>query len=178
MMETPHHRGFWPPHGSWFVVLPPSFLTGIRFTAALILLMNSAGAAWRLPIFFVACITDLLDGLAARLLSSETRVGALMDASADFALVVAILLILIWEGLVSPLFVCLIVFCFAQFVAAKPRVGSDLLGKHIGTILFVALFVALAMPVGWVVWWSSLMASCYILASLVERWLPDTWSTP
>jgi hypothetical protein len=88
------------------------------------------------------------------------------------------LLILIWEGLVSPLFVCLIVFCFAQFVAAKPRVGSDLLGKHIGTILFVALFVALAMPVGWVVWWSSLMASCYILASLVERWLPDTWSTP
>jgi phosphatidylglycerophosphate synthase len=177
-METPYHRGIWPPHGSWFAVLPPSFLTGIRFTAALILLMNNAGAAWRLPIFFVACVTDLLDGAVARLLSSETRVGALVDASADFALVATVSLILTWEGLLSPLFVCLIIFAFAQFVAAKPRVGSDPLGKHIGTILFIAMFVALAMPVGWVAWWSSLIASGYILSSLVERWLPATRSAP
>jgi phosphatidylglycerophosphate synthase len=177
-METPRHRSFWLLHGSWFTVLPPSFLTGIRFAAALVLLMNSIGIVWRLPIFFVACATDLLDGVVARFLCSETRVGALMDASADFALVMTVSLILTWEGLLSPFFVYLIVFTFAQFVATKPRVGSDPLGKHIGTILFVALFAALAMPVGWVVWWSSLIASGYILASLVERWLLATRFTP
>jgi phosphatidylglycerophosphate synthase len=177
-METPHHRGSWLLNGSWFAILPPSILTGMRFTGALLLLMNNAGVAWRLPIFFLACITDLLEGVVARLLSSESRVGALLDASADFALVVTVSLMLTWESLLSPLFVYLIVFTFAQFVATKPRVGSDPLGKHIGTILFVALFVALAIPVGWVVWWSSLIASAYILASLVERWLPATRSPP
>ena len=101
-----------------------------------------------------------------------------MDASADFALVVTVSLILTREGLLSPLFVYLIVFSFAQFVAAKPRVGSDPLGKHIGTVLFISLFVALAMPVGWVVWWSTLMASVYILASLADRWLIATRLAP
>lgn len=101
-----------------------------------------------------------------------------MDASADFALVVTVSLILTREGLLSTLFVYLIVFSFAQFVVAKPRVGSDRLGKHIGTVLFVALFVALAMPVGWVVWWCSLMASGYILASLVDSWLIATRLAP
>ena len=79
---------------------------------------------------------------------------------------------LTWEGLLSPLFVYLIVFAFAQFVAAKPRVGSDPLGKHIGTILFVALLVALAMSVGWVALWSSLMGfrvySCLLSREMVS----------
>jgi CDP-diacylglycerol--glycerol-3-phosphate 3-phosphatidyltransferase len=177
-METSHHRSSWLLPLSWFAVLPPFLLTGLRFMAALLLVMNNAGVAWRLPIFFFACLTDLLDGAVARLLSSETRVGALMDASADFALVVTVSLILTREGLLSTLFVYLIVFSFAQFVVAKPRVGSDRLGKHIGTVLFVALFVALAMPVGWVVWWCSLMASGYILASLVDSWLIATRLAP
>jgi phosphatidylglycerophosphate synthase len=171
-MKTPHRRDSWLLHGSWFTILPPSLITGIRFTTALSLLISDAGAAWRLPIFFVACTTDLLDGMVARLLNSETSVGARFDAFADFALVVAASSILTREGLLSPFFVYLIVFTFAQFLAAKPRVGSDPLGKHIGTILFIALFIVLAIPVGWIALWSSLVASGYILAYLAARWLP------
>jgi len=152
-------------------MLPPSLLTGARFVAVPLLLTGGAGAAWRLPIFVVACATDLLDGVAARRLGSETHLGSTLDAFADFLLVATVSSILTFEGLLSPLFVVLIVLVFAQFVVARPRIGSDPLGKHIGTILFVALGVMLAVPVGWVALWSSLLASGYILASLAARWL-------
>jgi phosphatidylglycerophosphate synthase len=152
-------------------MLPPSLLTGARFAAVPILLSSDA-SAWRLPIFVAACLTDLLDGLVARRLISETLLGYMLDAIADFLLVALISYMLTIEELFSPLFPALIVFAFAQFVIAKPRAGADPLGKHIGTVLFVALGVVLAEPVAWVALWSSLVASGYIVASVAARWLP------
>lgn len=152
-------------------MLPPSLLTGARFVAVPLLLSGGVWAAWRLPIFIVACATDLLDGVAARRLGSETRLGSMLDAFADFLLVATVSSTLALEGLLSPLFVVLIVLAFTQFAVARPRAGSDPLGKHIGTILFVALGVTLAEPVEWVALWSSSIASGYILASVAARWL-------
>lgn len=157
-------------------MLPPSLLTGARFAAAPILLVGGA-SAWRLPIFAFAFATDLLDGIVARRFSSVTSLGSKLDAFADFLLVAAVSYALMGEGLFSPLFVALMVFAFAQFVAAKPRASSDPLGKHIGTVLFVALGVVLAEPVRWVALWSSLTASVYIVASIAARWLVKKSST-
>ncbi|MCX6649654.1 MAG: CDP-alcohol phosphatidyltransferase family protein [Candidatus Bathyarchaeota archaeon] len=151
-------------------MLPPSLLTGARFAAVPLLLFGGA-SEWRLPVFLVACATDLLDGMVARRLGSETRLGSKLDALADFLLVATVSSFLTLEGLLSPIFVALIVFAFTQFLVAKPRKGADPLGKHIGTILFVVLGVILAVPAGWVALWSSLLASGYILVSLAARWL-------
>lgn len=151
-------------------MLPPSLLTGARFVAVPVLLAVGAPEL-RLPIFVAACVTDLLDGVVARRLGSETRLGSRLDALADFLLVASVSSLLASEGLLSPLFVALIVLAFAQFVAVKPRAGADPLGKHIGTVLFVALGVTLAEPVWWVAQWSSLVASGYVVASISARWL-------
>ena len=63
----------------------PNALTVARFLLAPVFLWlylqgNEDGA---LIAFVVAAATDALDGLAARLLRQQTRLGAFLDAAAD-----------------------------------------------------------------------------------------------
>ncbi len=163
------------PRPSWgrvFLLLPPSLLTGTRLVLAPIFLFLPAGDGIRLYVFVFACVTDLVDGILARRLGSTTRVGSLIDAFADFALVGVVSIVLASEGLVAPLFVALIIVAFAQYALTEPRRGSDPLGKYIGTVLFFSLIIILAHPIPLVAGVSSLAASVYIVASLVLRWLP------
>jgi phosphatidylglycerophosphate synthase len=154
------------------LLFPPSLLTGARLALTPLFLLLPADDGSRLPLFLLACATDLLDGVLARRLSSSTRIGSLIDAFADFALVSVVSSILAWEGLLSPLFVALIIVAFAQFALTEPRHRSDPLGKHIGTVLFFSLGITLAHPSLWVAGVSSLASSAYIFASLALRWLP------
>ncbi len=158
-------------------MLLPSLLTAARLAAVPLFLADGRWEEWRFPVFAAACVTDLLDGFAARRLGSETRLGSTLDALVDFLLVAAVSYSLVLDGLLSPLFVALIVFAFAQFAVGGSRPGSDQLGKHIGTILFLALGVTLAEPATWVAQWSSLMAAGYMLVSVTVRWLPRSSSS-
>jgi len=144
----------------------PSLLTSTRLLITCVLLARLGSGGWGLPLFSLACLTDALDGWAARRLHWETRAGSLLDASADFALVASTSAFLAWRRLAPAWFPALIVLCFARFILARPGPGRDPLGKHIGTVLFVALGLVLAIPAPFVSAWSTGVASCYMIVSM------------
>ncbi len=149
----------------------PSILTSTRFMATPLLLIQLQSGSLGVPIYIYACATDLLDGIIARRLHAESILGSMLDAFADFGLVAGVSAYLISVGLISPWFLALILLAFTQFVAAKPVPGSDPLGRHIGTVLFISLGLSLMYPTTWFVWWSTLVASGYVVASLALRWV-------
>jgi cardiolipin synthase len=57
---------------------------------------------WALVIFFVAGVTDLFDGLIARLTGEKTTLGAWLDPMADKLLLVTMFVILTVPGLGDP----------------------------------------------------------------------------
>ncbi len=153
-----------------FASTAPSILTITRFMATPLLLIQLKSGTLGVPIYICACVTDLLDGVLARRLRVETVVGSMLDASADFTLISGAAAYFIGVGLLSPWFLGLVILAFAQFVVAKPKPGSDPLGRHIGTVLFISLGIVLIYPVHWFAWWSTLVASGYIVASLILKW--------
>jgi cardiolipin synthase len=61
---------------------------------ALVIVLDYGYYGWALTIFFIAGITDALDGLFARLRRERTRLGAMLDPLADKLLVTASLIML------------------------------------------------------------------------------------
>lgn len=148
-------------------LLLPSLLTLTRLFITYVLCTHLIAGGWGFPLFSLACLTDVFDGWVARQFHSETSFGSLFDVFADFILVVSTSVFLIWRHLISLWFLGLIVFAFVRFIIAKPRPECDPLGKHIGTVLFVSLGLILALPVPFLSAWSTAIASCYLIASMV-----------
>ena len=154
---------------SLFLLLP-SFLTSTRLFITCILCIQLIAGGWGFPLFSLACLTDIFDGWVARRFRSETSLGSLFDAFADFTLVLTTSAFLVWRQLISPWFLGLIVLAFIRFILTRPRPGCDPLGKHIGTVLFISLGLILVSPVPSLSAWSTAIASCYMVVSMV-------WST-
>ncbi|HIH88444.1 TPA: CDP-alcohol phosphatidyltransferase family protein [Candidatus Bathyarchaeota archaeon] len=153
-----------------FLLCLPSLITSTRLFITYNLVLVLSGGGWGVPIYALACLTDLFDGKVARLLHSETGFGAVFDASADFLLIFSTSAILSLRGLVSPWFLCLISYSFASFILSERKPVADPLGKHIGTVLFVAIGVVLVYPIQFVATWSTIVASSYIGASMALRY--------
>jgi cardiolipin synthase len=73
-------------------------LTILRMGLAplLIVLVLGGHLGWALAVFVVAGLTDLLDGLAARLGGQKTDLGAMLDPVADKVLLTACFIALTW----------------------------------------------------------------------------------
>ena len=82
------------------VVNVPNTLSALRVVLAPVFLwLYAAGDTDdALLVFAIAATTDVLDGLAARVLHQHTRVGALLDAGADKLLTTCALVALAWRG--------------------------------------------------------------------------------
>ncbi len=82
----------------------PNILTLFRFGMVplfiFMVLQNSAFGA--LLVFFLASLTDVLDGFAARTWRMRTKIGMLLDPLADKALMVTAFVLLSLKGLNSP----------------------------------------------------------------------------
>jgi phosphatidylglycerophosphate synthase len=167
-----------PRLGYDFAVLAPNLLTFARVLSVPVIVYDLLAGGSGLTLYLFACISDLLDGALARRLSGETRVGSTFDACADFLLVFGVSATLYQRGLLPIWFLILIALTFAQFLFVKPRSGSDPLGKHIGTILFIALGAILFQPAPWVALWSTLLSFGYIVASLSVRWVRTDSNRP
>lgn len=92
----------------------PNYLTWLRvFLIPIIVLLMSSGckcsAKAALIVFFVAAISDFLDGYLARLWKVESDFGRVMDPVADKVLVAAILIMLTAEHFISAIPVVLII---------------------------------------------------------------------
>jgi cardiolipin synthase len=75
-------------------------LTLLRMGLAplLVVLVLSGERAWALAVFVIAGITDLLDGLIARLGRQQTTLGAMLDPVADKILLSSSFVALTWSG--------------------------------------------------------------------------------
>jgi cardiolipin synthase len=87
-----------PPDAGPFTV--PNALTGLRLALAPVFLWLYASGDVRhaLPVFAVAAASDLVDGLAARLLRQHSRLGEILDPIADKLLAFCALVALAWAG--------------------------------------------------------------------------------
>ena len=93
----------------------PNTLTVARvaLTALMIVCLLLGGAAWAwisLFLFCIAALTDMLDGRLARAGNIVTNFGKFMDPLADKILNYSAMILLIPEGLVSPVAVVIILF--------------------------------------------------------------------
>lgn len=68
----------------------------------LVVLVLDREMAWALAVFFIAGITDLLDGLIARLGHQQTTFGAMLDPVADKVLLSSAFIALTWAGGLAP----------------------------------------------------------------------------
>ena len=160
-----------PRIGHGVAVALPNLLTLARLVSIPFIVWSLLGGACVFIPYALACVSDLLDGALARRLGGETRVGSVLDTSTDFLLIFGVSATLYVKGLLSVSFLALVLVAFAQFVA-RPRVSCDPLGRHIGTVLFIAIGVTVLEPSLFVALWASTVASAYIVAALILRWLP------
>ncbi|HEU5377103.1 MAG TPA: CDP-alcohol phosphatidyltransferase family protein, partial [Ktedonobacteraceae bacterium] len=107
-----------------------------------------------LAIFLCGIATDILDGLIARRTGTQSKLGQIADAEADFCLSLSLIIILLqngvlpfWVGLVMLFrFVIPLVVALLSYLAfAHPvRFGSTLWGKYAGLAQCLYFLVLLA----------------------------------
>jgi CDP-diacylglycerol--glycerol-3-phosphate 3-phosphatidyltransferase len=142
----------------------PNLLTYLRILAVpavVLCLMTIEGHSarwWALTVYVVACITDWLDGYLARVWHQQSALGRMLDPIADKLLVGTTLLMLTSDNTIDRLHVvaAVIILCreilvsgLREFLAElRVRVHVTQLAKWKTTVQMIALGVLLAGPAG------------------------------
>ncbi len=94
----PGRAGGGPPDAGPYTI--PNAITALRLVLAPVFLwLYATGDVRRaLPVFAVAAASDLVDGLAARVLGQHSRLGEILDPIADKLLAFCALVALVWAG--------------------------------------------------------------------------------
>lgn len=87
-------------------------ITGIRIACALSLLFCPTFSKWFYLFYLVGGASDVLDGIAARRLGTESKLGARLDTAADILFTV-IVLIKVLRAVSVPLWLCIWIGCIA-----------------------------------------------------------------
>lgn len=151
-METPDAASAW--------IRPiPNAISGLRLALAGVFPL--AGTSWRVPVVVVGSLSDWLDGWVARRFHVESPAGGIVDAVADKAFALSVLITLAAEGeiRVGQILVVLardfVVGFVALYYALKQNwvaftgMPSRLPGKLATVLLFLwfaALVTAFAAP--------------------------------
>ncbi len=140
----------------------PNILSCARIILSLALLFVLDQLSWFLILYLVCGLTDMTDGIIARRLKAETRVGAKLDSLGDFvffsvALVRFIPLLGKENSLFLPLVIALVtVLRVNNLIITKVKFRQwgmihTILNKITGLALFIALPVCLltaSLPLG------------------------------
>lgn len=127
--------------------------------ALLALLPVPNGLLWAAAVFFVAAVSDFLDGYLARRRNLVTTFGKFLDPLADKMLVMTALLVLIGLGR-FPVWAAIVIICRdlavdgLRFVAAQAGevIAASIWGKRkttIQMIMVILLLVADLFPYQW-----------------------------
>ena len=129
---------------------PANCLSAVRLLSALPCAYAVAVADWGIAaaVFFFAVATDIIDGPLARRRGEASRVGGLIDHSADALFCVAVLGALAATGLYPALLPFIIAAAFAQYVTdSRALAGEKLRASRIGRYNGIAYFVLVGTPI-------------------------------
>jgi len=128
----------------------PNALTSFRFIAALLFFYAFLNDLFltSVSILILALITDAVDGYIARKLDATSDIGAYLDVTADFILIVTCFLAYVIQGWYDPLILLLIIAMFLLFVATSglKKPVYDPMGKYLGAYLMLMVFISLLFP--------------------------------
>lgn len=120
-------------------------ITGIRIVCALVLIFCPTFSTWFYVLYISGGISDVLDGIAARRLGKETKLGAQLDTVADIVFVL-IVLIKVVRTVYIPIWLIIWIACIAVikfisiisgFVIYKRFVSEHtVMNKICGILLF------------------------------------------
>jgi cardiolipin synthase len=134
---------------------------------ALVVLVLSHEMRWALLVFVVAGVTDLLDGLAARVGHQQTTLGAMLDPVADKILLSSSFVALTWSDRLAPAIpswltvitlsrdaiivvsVAIINFTVGKRVFYPTLLGKLCTGSQLLTVGVVLVLNAYPMPAPW-----------------------------
>jgi len=134
-----------------------------------------------LAIFIVACVTDALDGLIARITNSITELGALLDPIADKLLILAAFVTLVLIGMLPVWLVIIVVSrdvilvlgsVIIYFFGHELRARPTIIGKATTSLQLLVVTLALALKafgyeIAWVhvLYWTT---AVFTLASGIQ----------
>jgi len=128
----------------------PNILTSVRFVAAPLFFYTFLNDLFLISvsILVLALITDVLDGYIARKLDVTSDMGAYLDVTSDFVLIVACFLAYVIKGWYDPLILLLIIAMFLLFVATSglKKPVYDPMGKYLGGYLMLMILVSILFP--------------------------------
>lgn len=128
----------------------PSGVTALRVVSAPLLLYTFINdlKTWTICLFLFTCVTDALDGHLARRLGVSSSLGAYLDATADFLLVLTAFSAFVMKRIYPFWTLLLIGSMFLQFILTSRlrRPLYDPVGRYYGAFLFAAIGVTLAFP--------------------------------
>lgn len=131
--------------------LIPSGISMLRIAALpLFLYLFSINAkSLCLLVFAIATTTDLLDGYVARKLKVTSKIGAYFDVATDFTLITGIFIAFTLSNYYSAWMLIFIAASFTQFILSSfyTKKLYDPLGKYLGSALYLAIAVTLALPI-------------------------------
>lgn len=165
----------------------PNSLTGLRILAipvfVVLFLQGRLGAA--LAVFVGAQVTDVLDGIAARVLRQFTRIGAILDPLADKAMGTAALVLLCWSHRLPAWLLFLVLFrelCIFTAIGVLDRTGRSYqirptrFGKYSTFFLAATIFVALVVHARGLAQPAALIALTLVTAlSVLISWGQYLW---
>lgn len=105
-----------------------NFITCLRIVCALVLLWQQIFSKWFYVFYLIGGASDALDGLVARKLKQETKLGSTLDTIADIIFDAAVLIKLIVSGYI-PLALIIFTICLAVLKCANIALGF-FLHKH------------------------------------------------
>ena len=142
-----------------FIAIVPNVLSGLRLGLALTFPLIEP--RWWLTAIAAAALSDLADGLIARHFGVTSWVGGLLDAIADKAMTLSVLLTFMWAGVftgwqVLPLLarditvglIALYAVCLREWGAFR-MMPSRMLGKLTTVAIIVTFLIALMTQHAW-----------------------------
>ena len=108
----------------------PNIISVLRFilVVPIVLLLLEQEFVWALWLFFIAGVSDGLDGYLAKRNGWITRLGSILDPLADKALLMSSFVVLAWLELI-PLWLVVIVVCRDLIIVAGSTAYHFLIGK-------------------------------------------------
>lgn len=108
----------------------PNIISVLRIVLVVpvVVLLFEREFVWALLVFFIAGVSDGLDGYLAKRNNWVTRLGSILDPLADKALLMSSFIVLAWLELI-PLWLVIIVICRDLIIVAGSVVYHYLIGE-------------------------------------------------